>query len=568
VTALNVEKVDRRIKWALLIVSLATLVLLAISALRENVFATWRLERGKYGKILNEKASNEREQALAAQFRTEIVQHVLPELNVVDRCVTCHTGLDDPRMTAETNPHKTHPGDFLVTHPPEKFGCVSCHGGQGRATEKDDAHGHVPYWPSPRIEKPHLYAGCGGCHTYVGVPNLAMIERGKAAAEQYRCMECHRIDGAGGSAQNDAPDLSETGIKGPVAKTRSVSEHGTCFLYDPAAAIPESDRNVLEQYLATRTGAPDLIAAKALFHSEGCLGCHQVAGVGGDEGPDLTRVGEKEASRLDFSHVPGDRTLANWFKAHLRAPALVVPGSQMPELGLDEEKANLLTLYLLSLRRGVVSPALWPKDRVRTERLGEREFATDGWTLFTSFCAACHGSEGQGIRYRGLKSYPAIGGSDFLAAAPDAFIRTAVTQGRPGRRMPAWGEKKGGLRPDEIDAIITALRERAGQPEPEDEKPARWVAAPAPGIRPGNELYMANCAGCHGTGGEGGEGLALNDPGLLRSATDTYLVTTISKGRRGTKMQGFAQASPTHPALTPREIESIVWFIRSWEDTK
>jgi len=32
------------------------------------------------------------------------------------------------------NPFKSHPGDFLKNHAPEKFGCVTCHGGQGIAT--------------------------------------------------------------------------------------------------------------------------------------------------------------------------------------------------------------------------------------------------------------------------------------------------------------------------------------------------------------------------------------------------------------------------------------------------
>jgi hypothetical protein len=54
---------------------------------------------------------------------------------------------------------------------------------------------------------------------------------------------------------------------------------------------------------------------------------------------------------------------------------------------------------------------------------------------------------------------------------------------------------------------------------------------------------------------------------FLETASDTYLVETIARGRRGTSMEGFGQASPVHPALTPGEIESIVAFIRTWEKT-
>ncbi len=48
-------------------------------------------------------------------------------------------------------------------------------------------------------------------------------------------------------------------------------------------------------------------------------------------------------------------------------------------------------------------------DRVRAEKLSEREFATDGATLYGTFCAACHGQGGEGMRYPGMAPFPAIG---------------------------------------------------------------------------------------------------------------------------------------------------------------
>jgi mono/diheme cytochrome c family protein len=53
---------------------------------------------------------------------------------------------------------------------------------------------------------------------------------------------------------------------------------------------------------------------------------------------------------------------------------------------------------------------------------------------------------------------------------------------------------------------------------------------------------------------------------LLRSATDRYLVETIARGRRGTSMAAFAAGSTTHATLSAAEIESIVAFIRTWEE--
>jgi cbb3-type cytochrome c oxidase subunit III len=157
--------------------------------------------------------------------------------------------------------------------------------------------------------------------------------------------------------------------------------------------------------------------------------------------------------------------------------------------------------------------------------------------------------------------FPAVGNADFLAVASDEFLTQAITKGRPGRRMPAWGEKEGGLRPEEISAVVQHLRSLGGPPEP-DPKPSRWAQGD---LATGQKLYAANCAGCHGADGKGGEALALNNAGLLAAATDTYLFKTIERGRRGTVMPGFAQASTTHPALSAEEIEALVSYIRTWE---
>jgi cytochrome c oxidase cbb3-type subunit 3 len=153
-----------------------------------------------------------------------------------------------------------------------------------------------------------------------------------------------------------------------------------------------------------------------------------------------------------------------------------------------------------------------------------------------------------------------------MERVPDEFLLEAVRRGRPGRRMPAWGELEGGLRPEEIDAIISFLRTRAGRPGPiQDDRPRRWVQADA---QAGAPLYVANCAPCHGERGEGKEGTALANRVLLETATDTYLVETIRGGRRGTSMPGFGNPSPVRQYLAQDEIESIVAHIRSWEDER
>jgi cytochrome c oxidase cbb3-type subunit 3 len=256
----------------------------------------------------------------------------------------------------------------------------------------------------------------------------------------------------------------------------------------------------------------------------------------------------------------------NWLAEHFRNPPQVVPGSQMPILGLSEDQIDLLNRYMLSLRRSDFPEAYWPTDRVRAQRFGEREFATDGATLFGAFCAACHGKDGGGMRFPGSPPFPANGNPDFLAVASDEFLTHTILHGRPGRRMPAWGEQEGGLRSEEIAALIAHLRHLGGVPEPSpDPRGPRWVQADP---KVGEQLYTSLCAGCHGNAGEGLDAPALNNKVLLESATDSYFVETIGRGRRGTAMPAFREAAVTHPALAEADIETIVAFIRQWESQK
>lgn len=547
-------------KHLLLWSSLGALALLGYAALKENFLSPWR-------------QIQQSARAESGPLDVRLRQVVVPGLHATDRCVTCHVGMGageqgvvGPPVVA---PHKP------VVHDPAEFGCCVCHGGQGRATEKAEAHGDVPFWPEPMIPARYAYAGCGACHTHLRVPNQARLAEGRSLLERYDCLACHRIDGRGGTLRPDrggmeGPDLSRVGAAGFDRQwyTKHLEQHqkaggGPWKTSFDKLQPPEVD--AIEVFLSSRVAAPGLVEAKALFHTLGCRGCHKAGGVGGDDGPDLTLIGQRDPGRLDFTHVPGEPTLANWLAEHFRNPARVVPDSKMPALGLSEAEIDRLTFYMLSLRRSNVPEAYWPKDRIRAERLGEREFATDGATLFGTFCAACHGPSGEGRRYPGMAPFPAIGNRDFLAVATDHFLKETISRGRPGRRMVPWGTTEGGLRSEEIEQVISHLRRLGGGPEPTAIAPSarRWVEASP---ERGGDLYVRHCAGCHGQRGEGTEAPALNNAVLLSAAGDTYLVETIGRGRRGTSMHGFRQATSIQPALSAAEIESLVAFIRKWEE--
>ena len=552
-------------KILLLAASLGTLVLLLAAIWQENVDRDWRrIQRSYQAELPPEQAD-----AFAVQLR----QHYVPALGATDRCISCHVGMAPGETGIIGHPVLgPHPD---VAHDPADFGCVACHGGQGRATETADAHGTVPHWPEPMLPARYAWAGCGSCHTHVAVPRRADLAQGLAVLERNDCLACHALDGRGGtlrpgSAGVTSPDLSRVGAGGfdarwyenHLARHEGATDGPWRSSFGPVS--PE-DRAAIGAYLASRVGAPELVTAKAAFHELGCRGCHKVAGVGGDDGPDLTQVGDKDPGQTSFHGVP-ERTLASWFAAHFRDPVAVVPGSRMPRMGLDESQIDLLTFYMLSLRRSDRPEKFWPQDRIRAERFGEREFATNGATLWGTFCAACHGPNGEGMRYDAAAAFPAAANPDFLAIASDRFLRETIAHGRPGRRMPAWGQGEGGLRPAEIDAVIAHLRVLGGGvPGAVESGPLRWVNGDASA---GARLYADSCASCHGANGEGKEGPALANPRFLAAASDTYLVESIRRGRRGTSMPAFGSASPAHRVLDDGEIVSIVTFLRTLEDRK
>lgn len=550
-------------KYLLLGSSLGALLLLIVAAVQENAWKPWRVlqasARGTDG-------------AIPVQLR----QITNNNLRIGDRCVTCHVSMAPGEQAVKGDPilvvHKP------VVHDPSEYGCTVCHGGQGAATEKADAHGTVHFWPEPMIPVRFAQAGCGTCHNALQIPNRDAFDRARLTFDRLDCRACHRVDNRGGTIRPggggmEGPDLSRVGIAG--FDKGWYEKHLAKAAKEPAgpwktsfAKIDEPSLADVDAYLATRVAAPALVEAKATFLSFGCLGCHRVSGVGGDEGPELSRAGEKDPGRVDFTNVAEEGgehpQLANWIAEHFRSPVAVVATSQMPPVVASQKEIDALTLYVLSLRRRELPGTYVPRDRMRTTRFGEREFAADGATLFGAFCAGCHGLEGKGKHAPGGTTFPAIANPDFLSLVSDDFLKGTIGQGRPGRRMPGWA-KDGGLRPEEIAKIVARLREMGGTPEPAAAKDG-WKATAKPDA--GRALFAANCSGCHGVKGEGANGPALNNQALLELAPDTYLAETIGRGRTGTAMGGFSEASPTRRALAKTEIESTVAFIRAWQRGK
>lgn len=177
---------------------------------------------------------------------------------------------------------------------------------------------------------------------------------------------------------------------------------------------------------------------------------------------------------------------------------------------------------------------------------------SSGRELYLRYCALCHGKSAEGYA---ADHASALGNPDFLAVANESFLRAAITDGRPGTPMSAWGRKAGGpLDSDQVDAIVTYLRSLASAP------PVNvWGVRVQGDAERGRPVYVERCESCHGEKGEGSPtAMSLSHPNFQRTASDGYLRYTIEHGRRGTPMKAFGD-------LPPQTLDDLVAFVRTLE---
>ena len=498
----------RRLKGLLLVSSLVCIAFLLLAAFEENLKGTWRQHQALYRAALIERAGTEQARNAARSVRITQKQLFLPQLDRIDRCVTCHVGIDDPAQGSEgvLQPLRAHSGDTLEHHPVDKFGCTVCHDGQGRATDKEAAHGDVPHWPTPLLTGEAVYTTCGRCH--------------------------HENDLYG--SQRD--------------------------LYARAGPLRPLDMAELEASVPGATNADQRAVGrgKKLVFESGCLGCHAFRGRGGTLGPDITHLGDKTAHDFDFSHVQGERTVKQWLLEHFKEPAQVVPGTLMPDMQLSDDEARDLTMYMLSLRRKHMPASHMPYP---PRREGS---PVSGATLFGMFCSACHGGSGQGSNVLDPDLMvladpppqlmtPALNNADTLGVASDDYLRHIIQRGRAGTNMIGWNLTEGGLNDSEIERLVQHIRAWEGPGPALDQ-----ISASRGDPRVGQALYRSRCRSCHGAQGEGGIGVALNSPSFLAIASDAFLAETVVEGRSNTAMPSWKQLSAQH-------VSDLIAFLRTWQ---
>lgn len=214
------------------IVSNALMLAAFVWAFAKDFYAPWRPYQAKYYQMsadaLDKKAAAETDAKKSADLKNEarkmrkapleIKQIISADLGRFDRCVTCHVGMDEytnPTLKNDftQNPYKSHPkvdSALVKAHPFTKFGCTSCHSGQGLATTVDAAHGWVKAWEKPMLKGATIQGACVKCHgNFETLKGAEIAAKGKKLFNEHGCQGCHAINGWGGVISVDLGDIAD-----------------------------------------------------------------------------------------------------------------------------------------------------------------------------------------------------------------------------------------------------------------------------------------------------------------------------------------------------------------------
>ncbi len=243
-------KTDRPILAVVGVLLVVSTALFAWSDRRHD----WRYYQYAFRGLVAEKLGAER----AKTIPRGVQQIWAPELRRADRCITCHQAVLWKGFENAEEPFRTHPAAPLANHPVEKFGCTSCHGGQGWAIDTAEAHAPTEHWEEPLLgqelgeaysladdKKALLQMNCNTCHRYDReTPGAVAINLAKKLVSEKGCRACHVINGRGGTI---GPDLTWVGDKAPEQyEYGRLSGQKTAFAWhvahfkDPRALVPDT----------------------------------------------------------------------------------------------------------------------------------------------------------------------------------------------------------------------------------------------------------------------------------------------------------------------------------------
>ena len=310
----------------------------------------------------------------------------------VDRCTTCHLGVDLEGFEDAPQPYTTHPEPDLYVKGPhaiDQVGCTVCHQGRGRGTtfvtaahtpstkeqEKEwgkysDTEYYEPihHWDLPMLTNGATQSQCVKCHRgVVDVPKAHRLNTGIELVERHGCHGCHKIKGWE-DRRKVGPDLSKVAsktneefifrwIKEPrgLRPTRMPQFWDVRIDETPALLARNNvEANAVVAYLmensAEETYPPpppgDMETGIELFETVGCMGCHRV---GEDERGIEGLVNAAHRTYGPNLDGTGSKVDAGWLYAWVRDPKAYWPETNMPNLRLTKQEAADITAYLMTL---------------------------------------------------------------------------------------------------------------------------------------------------------------------------------------------------------------------------
>ncbi len=493
------------------VVSVVFLASMAIAPAK-NFFSEWRhYQHGYLSMIRNRSEAN----TLQRHFQGGIQQIWLPDLAVTDRCTSCHVGLKEASLTdIATQPYRKHP---VIPHNLDQFGCTVCHRGQGAATTVEEAHSSTLAWEQPILPAKYIESSCGQCHRGP-LPGTPQLNQGRNLLSREGCVHCHTVklpDGSAMKPSDDPPSLSHIADK-------TTREWIFAWLKDPQAYASSSTmpnfklsdddaRDISAFLIANSTAQPgdaatssakpssDPAAGASLYGESFCASCHAVqnaAGnmVGGNVGPELTRVGNK--------------VKPEWLQAWLRNPRVYDPQTGMPHYRFNDGQVATLSGFLLAktdsdLLTNVHLDAATPEQVAHGKRL-----------VSDYGCASCHEIGGIKKPENFAPELSRIGSKPvtqliFLPGMqhtlPD-YIAGKIKNPRafsPGLKMPQYTLTSAQI--DSLTTALLALDDRSYSLPPSLAVPAKAESDYQPAGRAGKLMTDLACFSCHRINGHGGD---------------------------------------------------------------
>jgi mono/diheme cytochrome c family protein len=520
------------------VASLLFLLVLAISPAKDY-FTEWRYYQQEYKKLLSNQPRRMK------PIQTGIRQIWNKDLDRVDRCTSCHLGLEGKELVGAESPFKPHP---RVYHDLGEYGCTICHDGQGLATTAEKAHDGRPYWDEPVLPKEFIESSCGKCHKDTPVPEAPILTYGRQLLETYNCAGCHKI---GDITKDYAPNLDGIGDKTTRGWLVRWLKDPRAFRPDtkmPDFKLSDAEADLLADFLMsfkkyrndkklepippelTEEYPPDdwVDEGKTVFRLARCISCHLVDGKGGPLAPDLAKVASKARPE--------------WLYSFLLAPKGFQPQAKMPQYGFTRQEAQAVTAYMMS------EFVDWDAPPDTLEHTRDPNFYEKGLKLFNQYnCGGCHDlsgipkieNMGPDLTDMGDRELYQLefGKTDIPRTAP-SYIYNKLKNPRQfleTARMPVYGFKK-----EELQAITTALLAMTEEPLPQKYLvPKKAQSTYDPQGEFGRIVEKYSCLSCHVINGQG-----------FRLATD--LSREGSQAQRAWVEKYFKIPYSMRPILTER----------------